>query len=308
MLADLTTPQLEALDKTLSEKLAAVGDLRFRRPLTPAEQRTDFVKLNERWDTAEADIAKAVAPVLKKQQARLLDQSGAILKKAKASRGLTLAADVDVMSAGYLGAYQGAALGELKKVFDSGAQSVRTDYSGAHKAAGTASGIDSLKQWAEHLAREAEQQLTAKASSSIFNGLLRFVGLATWDITDSAMLDSLGAGLETTATKIATTQARSWAGRAINAGRDAAAAEFDFVAAQWADVLDVKTCPLCRYLDGMRVPFDERDAQVLMPGLIHFGNCRCSWVYLLPDDPDAEDFNWIDPPDDLLAQYAPEIF
>lgn len=309
VLDDLSTAELEDLEQRLTKKLSTIGNLRWRRDLTEAEKRVDFVKLTATFDTAEQQMASALVPVLKKQQARLLDQSKNIIDKAKRNKGATLAADIDTLSAGFLGAYQSAAYGQIESIYQSGAQSVRQELGkGQRKAAGSMQGyLDQLKQLSDRMARDAAARITAKTGGSLFDALLPFVGLAA-DFGDVDPLDYIDSGASDTAAKLASEQARIATGKAINAGRDAASEEFDIKAAQWSALIDAKTCPLCKLLDNTRLPYEDRFTIPIMPGLVHWGECRCIWIWVLAGDPDAHDFNWVDPSEDLLLQYAPYLF
>ncbi len=307
-LADLTTEQLEQLDHSLTRKLAAIGDLRWHRDLTEAERRVDFVKLAEKFDTAEAEIAAAVAPVLGKQRARLLDQARTVVTRARGNKGETLAADIAGLGAGYIGAYQAALTGPADKLYAYGKQTVRRELAGSKKAAEDNSGLSPrLKQLAEQMARRAAGRLTDRITERLFNALVDLVGGDSWDALDEdALINQLTDDLRQFAPKIAKDQAAVLTGRAINTGRVDAAQEFEVETAAWSAILDTKTCPLCEYLDGMRISIANPDYQIYTPGGLH-PHDRCIWIFLTTDDPDSGSFTWVTPPLELVLAHAPNL-
>lgn len=307
-LADLSTAELEGLDQTLTVKLAAVGDLRWHRDLTEAEKRVDFVKLAEKFDTAEAEIAAAVAPVLKKQQTRLVDQARVAVKQARKNKGTTLAADVAGLGAGFQGAFQSALYPQAEKLYQFGAQSVRKELGSSKKAAGGATGIgDRIKQLIENMARNATNRMGARAGEMLFGALIGMVGNDDWDSVDEELIaGQIESGLGELAPKIAKEGAGFITGRVINAGRQDAAQEFEVNTAAWSAILDTKTCALCDYLDGMRIAIDDPDYQIFTPGNLH-PHDRCIWILLTTDDPDSGDYTWETPPDELVLDHAPNL-
>lgn len=64
----------------------------------------------------------------------------------------------------------------------------------------------------------------------------------------------------------------------INVGRNRAAIIAGSRMAQYSAILDKKTCPLCRELDGMYVEVGSADHLEFTPPIHH--KCRCIWVYI----------------------------
>lgn len=315
-LAELSTNALEDLDGFIERKLSAVGELRWRRDLTEAEKRVDLVKLNEQFDQAEVELATAVEPVMKKQRARLIDQANEVLAHAKTNGGTTLAADVSAMNAGYLGAYQSAIYQQLEKFHQFGRQAVLKELGVSHKAAEPPSGITGyLKQLAERLARDASNKMGERASGVLFDALMKQLAIdeEDWllDFDEESLSELVSDSLDDYMPRLAKEQANRSVGIAINGGREdgasTASEEIQIETAQWSAILDHKTCPLCELLDEMRISVDDPDFHRFRPGSLHYNTCRCIWIWLTTNDPDSGDFTWESPPDDLVAEYAPNV-
>lgn len=307
-LADLTTEELRDLDRSLTTKLSTVGDLRWHRDLTEAEKRVDFVQLAERFDTAELDIAKAVVPVLTKQRTRLIGQARGVIKSAKANKGATLAADVATLGAGFQGAYQSALYPQAEKLYQFGAQSVRKELGSSKKAADAVSSMgDRIKQLIENMARSVTDRTGARAGDMLFQALIGMVGNDDWDAVDENLIaGQVEKSLGDLAPKIAKEGAGYITGRVINLGRQDAAQEFKVNTASWSAILDTKTCPLCKYLDGMRIAIDDPDYLIFTPGELHPWD-RCIRIFLTTDDPDSGDYTWETPPLELVLDHAPNL-
>ena len=71
---------------------------------------------------------------------------------------------------------------------------------------------------------------------------------------------------------------------AVNAGRESGFREIiDIVGAfQWSAILDEKTCPNCRELDGKYFEPDDPQLQIIKPPL--HPNCRCILVAVLKEE------------------------
>lgn len=315
-LAELATAELEELDGFIERKLSTVGELRWRRDLTEAEKRVDLVKLTEQFDQAEVELATAVEPVLKKQRARLVEQANEILARAKANGGTTLAADVSTINAGYIGAYQSAIYQQLEKFHQFGRQEVLKELGAPHKAADLPSGVTGyLKQLAERLARDASGKMGERAAGTLFDALMKQLAIdeEDWllDFDEESLSDLVADSLSDYIPRLAKEQSNRSVGIAINGGREdgasVAAEEIQIETAQWSAILDHKTCPLCAQLDEMRISVDDPDFYRFRPGSLHYNTCRCIWIWLTVNDPDSGDFTWESPPDDLVAEYAPNV-
>lgn len=309
-LLKLSDAELEALDTRISRKLTEVGKLRWRRDFTEAERRVDFVKLAEQFDSAEAQIASTVAPVLAKQRARLMAQAKAAVNEARRNKGVTLAADTAAFKAGYHGAYQSALLSTLAGLYRFGKQSVMAELGAAKQAADDNRALPGrIKQLAERLAHEAADRMGQKAAGIVFNALIGLVDGEDeyWDeLDDESLFAQLSGGLEEFTPRIAKDHAGISAGLAINAGRIDAAEGFEVETAQWSAILDTRTCELCQWLDGRRILIDDPDFQIYRPGGLH-PNDRCIWIFLTTDDPESENIDWEAPPIELVLAHAPYL-
>lgn len=75
-------------------------------------------------------------------------------------------------------------------------------------------------------------------------------------------------------------------GDAINLGRESAFKEIkpEIGAYQWSAILDVKTCPRCKWLDVKY--FDADDPVILLISPLLHSGCRCIWVFVLKEELD----------------------
>jgi len=67
----------------------------------------------------------------------------------------------------------------------------------------------------------------------------------------------------------------------------------------WSAILDKKTCPLCRSLDGKVINASDRAFSTFHPPIHQ--NCRCLWIGICEDDPHIPEPNWPSLPPDLLS-------
>lgn len=74
-----------------------------------------------------------------------------------------------------------------------------------------------------------------------------------------------------------------------------------YQAAQYSAILDEKTCPLCRHLDGKQIALENPELKEFTPP-IHDG-CRCEWVYILEDEQDVQ-ITWQSPPSELIEKHG----
>ncbi len=83
----------------------------------------------------------------------------------------------------------------------------------------------------------------------------------------------------------------------INQGRNEIIRSGKIKAAQFSAILDRRTCPLCRELDGQIIDVENPDFDRFTPP-IH-SNCRCIWVYVHEEEENVK-IDWSTPSQDLI--------
>jgi len=69
----------------------------------------------------------------------------------------------------------------------------------------------------------------------------------------------------------------------------------------WSAILDRRTCPLCRSLDGKVIDASDKRFSTFHPPIHQ--NCRCIWIGICQDDPYIPPIDWPPISSDLL-QFA----
>jgi SPP1 gp7 family putative phage head morphogenesis protein len=87
----------------------------------------------------------------------------------------------------------------------------------------------------------------------------------------------------------------------VNLGRDRTAIS-KCKKAEYYAILDKKTCPLCRELDGSVVEVGSSEHQNHMPP-IH-NRCRCIWVYYDEQETNQPNYQWNDIDENLILQHG----
>lgn len=87
----------------------------------------------------------------------------------------------------------------------------------------------------------------------------------------------------------------------VNLGRDRTAIK-SCKKAEYYAILDKKTCPLCKELDGSVVKVGSLDHQNYMPP-IH-NRCRCIWVYFDEEESRQPEYNWNAIDEELVLQHG----
>lgn len=87
----------------------------------------------------------------------------------------------------------------------------------------------------------------------------------------------------------------------VNLGRDRTAIK-SCKKAEYYAILDKKTCPLCKKLDGSVVEVGSPEHQNHMPP-IH-NRCRCIWVYFDEEESRQPEYNWSTIDEELVLQHG----
>ena len=237
------------------------------RPLTLAEQRVDFVRLNEEFNNLENQTRNGLADVSKEMITKILNDVQRLLKAGKISA-----------IAGITAKYQP----QIRKVIND----VVRQALGAGKS--TASQEMSVQPPATPQtvvqANKLESDLIADAYTneveSETKGFVRDAVLT--GATTAAIVAGLRGRLEDKTSRMINNTANTIVGQNINRGRDVVyqANVQQIYALQRSEILDSKTCNMCLSLDGRVVAMDDPMSELT---LAHT-NCRGIWTVVKVDD------------------------
>jgi len=87
----------------------------------------------------------------------------------------------------------------------------------------------------------------------------------------------------------------------INLGRDRTAVEKCKIA-EYSAILDKKTCPLCKYLDGQVFKVGSSEYERYMPR-IH-DRCRCIYVYVGEEEGNQPKESFREPPPEIIKEHG----
>lgn len=293
------TPQATPAEREEGDELEQVArgttqlaePLRWRRDLTPWEQRINLTELNDLFLSAEKKlvaegvprIAAILDPIWPRVSEILRSGDLAGLTKLTVENGplaeWLAAFYTEIMSAAATGA-----AGELGVAVPSVSGAVAARTAGA----------------AEVLAQTATDAVLSKIKVEVMAAMQKGVPL-----DPAAIAESLLETAREQATRALTGQAGGQVNAAVNTGRDLAGQLAGVARAQYSAILDDRTCDLCEYLDGMIIDTDDPDYEKFQPPLHHY--CRCIWALILPEEEPQPEVTWVSPPQHLVDAYAPFI-
>jgi phage gp29-like protein len=237
------------------------------RPLTLAEERIDFVKLNEEFNNLESEVASGMAEVSKRSISSILSRIQSLLNAGKISK----VSDVKFPNKS-----------ELRKVINDvvkQALAVGKSTASQEMSVKPPSTPNEVVQ-----ANKLESDLITDAyTSEIENESKGFVRDAVLTgATTAAIVAGLQGRLNDKARKMISNTAGTVVGQNINRGRDVVFQQNvqQVYALQRSEILDGKTCNMCLSLDKRVVRMDDPMAEMT---LAHT-NCRGLWSVVLVDD------------------------
>lgn len=243
--------------------------MRWARPLTPAEERVNFAGIENKYNRLEQDFRKAIVPLWQTLTDDTTTRLEAMIKAGKTSElnAFTLIGDaeykkliVTTMSDAYNYSKTGAA-DELEVASPATPQEQK----------------DLINQYAAMYVDKQYNDLLFNIRTAI-NEAIRNHELSETQLSASEVLAAIGAMFAGFLTKHAEVGITAAISAAIGMGRDTVfeANEADIESYEFSAILDRKTCPICRDLDGSVVEASEYRQNPWNPP-IHF-HCRCLWV------------------------------
>lgn len=244
--------------------------LKWRRPLTPAEETVKLAELNEGMDNMEQTFIDVITPLSE----RITDELVAEAEKAKSTSDINVELPADygkVIFNTIRTAYNYAKTGAADELNVPAPATSKEAIAGMQEL--TQFVIDKQQDDLKHLIRaeflkaqrtnmlaEGDAEEEAAAATSFRTALAAL--LASWFLSK----------LKATAGSIVS--------QGVNNGRGDV---FDDVAKpgdlfEYSAILDEKLCPICEDLDGAVVEYDEYRRTRWKPP-IHF-HCRCLWILI----------------------------
>lgn len=253
------------------------NQLRWARPLSPAEERVNFAGIENKYNRLEQDFKRDIVPIWQEITDDATAQVEAIIKGGDYSKlndiQLIKGAEykkllVDTMSNGYNYAKTGAA-DELEVASPATPKEQK----------------DLIDQYAQMYVDKQFNDLVFNIRTAV-NEAQRNHELSETQLSASeilAAIASMFAGFLTKHVEAGVTVAIS---SAIGMGRDTVFETYanDIESYEYSAILDRKTCPICRDLDGSVVDAEEYKNNQWNPP-IHF-HCRCLWVAIRKTEED----------------------
>lgn len=254
-----------------------LDDLRWARPLSPAEERVNFAGLENKYNRLEQDFKKGLVPIWQAMTDDALSRLEKMINDGKteqlATFQLTGGADykkliVNTMLDGYNYAKTGAA-DELEVGAPATPQDTKT----------------LINNYGQMYVDKQFNDLLFNIRTAI-NEALRNRELDETQFSVKEVLAAIGAMFAGFLTQHAEVGISAAVAAAVNLGRDDVftAYEDEIESYEYSAILDRRTCEMCRDLDQSVVDADEyRENQWNPP--IHF-HCRCIWVAIKKTEED----------------------
>jgi SPP1 gp7 family putative phage head morphogenesis protein len=282
------------IEDTGGEEEEPKGTTKWRRDLTPYEKTVNLDELNDRWQTAEEQMADKMRGVLRQSSDQLINEITKILETNQNVNQKMQA--INNLQAKYGPKYLDIIKSVIQELYQFGAESVIKELSATVEAPPPPqSDLSQLYTKAGTLAAMQLQQMQSTIQLGAINQLGR--GVDNKHIIHSLKLAAdayiQGPGIQSAATITV--------GDSINVGRGATAKALGVKGAQWSAILDSKTCSLCEELDNKTISADNPDFDIFRPPL--HSHCRCILIYI-GNNNTGEEYNWVTPPASLVKKHG----
>ena len=263
-----------------------LADNRWKRQLTPAENKVNFSALETKQNTLEEAFIEKAKPLFDQARQDALDEISALLKAKEYDK-------LESYTVTLPEAYRKLILDEMIDAYGF-AKNGAADELNVPSPTTPPQTKDTIKQQANQIVEKQAADLTFEIKKTITEALRKNqlseperkgkTGRVYLDIADvlGTITGLWGAFYDS---KITATAGVIIA-QAINAGRDDvfSSNKSKISKYQYSAILDDVTCAICEDLDGSVVSEEEyANTQWLPP--IHF-SCRCIWVAVLSDEED----------------------
>lgn len=282
------------IEDTGGEEEEPAGTTKWRRDLTPYEKVVNLTEINDKWQTAEEQMADRMRGILRQSAEQLINEIQKILETNQTVNQKMQA--ISNLQAKYGPKYVDIIKSVIQELYEFGAQSVIKELSATVETPpAPQSNLSQLYTKASTLAAMQLQQMQSTIQMGAINQLGR--GVDNKHIIHSLKLAAdayiQGPGIQSAATITV--------GESINVGRGATAKALGVKGAQWSAILDSKTCPLCEELDNKTISADNPDFDIFRPPL--HSHCRCILIYI-GNNNTGEEYNWVTPPASLVKKHG----
>jgi len=258
----------------------------WRRDLTAYEKRIKLSEIDQKFDTSEEDFVKKGMEILGEQFSPYLKQLAALITDGKWEDVSQLAVDSEPL-AQFINDY-------LAGLFTFGAGQAAEE-------------LDTEKPDIPDLSKQIiglrAMTITEKIISAM-NAKVVFDVLNSVEAGEKPKdaVDAVKQNIEDYMKKELEGHATVQTAWAINSGRDFVAEEQGVKRIQYSAILDKRTCPLCKKLDGMIIQAGTPEAKKFKPP-VH-SRCRCIFAYVLPEEQPQPEVTFEPPPDELLQKHG----
>ncbi len=287
-----TKDQNQKVDKAAKDKKTA-SVRRFSdgngfmswRPLTFAEQKVDWQKMQDMMNSMEEDFTAEAKTLLNNAK----DSFMAKLHAAIDSGDQKAISDLEIK---FVDDYKKILKDAMKKAYDYGKNKASKEI-GIQIPASVADSLSTIDLMADTIANKTASDIEAKAKLASANAVKQGKNaLQAAGVIDLALEDAITTNLDHTAGIIV--------GQNINTGRNDVFKRNskDIYALQRSEILDERTCDFCLSMDSLVVSTDDDWAAT---DVFH-ENCRGIWVAIMTDELDPPDITGV--PEEIGQYYG----
>lgn len=255
------------------------------RPLTFAEKKIDWSKLQETMDSMQAEFTKDAQEALQRSK----DAFMAKLHTAVENGDTKAIADLEVK---FVMEYKLLIKDAMKKAYEYGKEKAAQEMH-IILPANSATSLQQIDLIADTVANKLAVDIETKAKIASANGLKSEANvLQTMGAIDLMLEEAIKKGVDSAASIII--------GQGINTGRSDVfyRNEDKIYALQRSEILDEVTCNFCLSMDGLIVDLNDKWAT---EDVFH-SNCRGIWVQILKDEENPPEVTGV--PDNLGDYYG----
>lgn len=283
--AKKTTPPTEATERRLVPTFDDGSGFKSWRPLTMAEQKVSWKRIQDMMDKMEADFTDQAKELLTQSKDSFMAKLHDAIDKGDQQA-------VAALELQFVSQYQTLLQSAMKKAYEYGKDNVSTEM-GVASPANNADSLATMRLLAQTIAEKTASDIATKAKVAAAGALKN----DTPPLQAAGAIDSsLDAAIDTSIQQTAATII----GQNINVGRNDVFERNSAMiyALQRSEILDAKTCNFCLSMDGKVIdPGDDAASW----DTFH-SNCRGLWVEILNDESNPPDITGI--PSEISDYYG----
>jgi hypothetical protein len=253
------------------------------RPLTFAEKKVSFDKLEKTMDAMEADFTESAKELL-------TSAKDTFMKKLHAAIDAGDTKTINDLEIKFIADYKSLLKDVMKKAYEYGKVNVSNEM-GIAAPSNSAQSLAHIDTLADTIANKTASDIEAKAKISTINAMKKNVSILQ-------VVGEIDAALEEAIQKATQSTASVLVGQSMNNGRNDVFSRNTAMiyALQRSEVLDMDTCDFCLSMDGLVI---EPTNEWATTDIFH-GNCRGIWVEILKDEQNPPAITGVP---DALGQY-----